>query len=74
MWPGACRVLVRGGAERKRPLGRHRRRWEDNIKMNAQEMGQGSMGWIDLAEDRVRRPALVIVVMHFGFHKMRGIP
>jgi len=47
------------GAERKRPLGRPRRRGNDNIKMNVQEMGQGVMGWIDLAEDRDRCPALV---------------
>jgi hypothetical protein len=42
------RVLV-GKPERKRPLGRHRRRWEDNIKMDLQEMGYGDMDWIELA-------------------------
>jgi hypothetical protein len=37
--------------EGKRPLGRPTRRWEDNIKMDVQEVGCGSMGWIDLAQD-----------------------
>jgi len=47
------RVLV-GKRERKRPLGRPRRRWEDNIKMNLQEVGCGCMDWIELTEDRDR--------------------
>jgi hypothetical protein len=38
--------------EGKRPLGRPRRRWEDNIKMDLQEVGCGGMDWIDLAQDR----------------------
>jgi hypothetical protein len=46
----AYRVLV-GKPEGKRPLGRHRRRWEDNIKKNLQEVGCGGMDWIDLAQD-----------------------
>ena len=45
------RVLV-GKPEGKRPLGRPRRRWEDNIKMNLQEVGCGVMDWIELAQDR----------------------
>jgi hypothetical protein len=47
---GVYRVLV-GNAEGKRPLGRPRLRWEDNIKMNIQELGCGSMDWIALAQD-----------------------
>jgi len=47
----AYRVLV-GKPKGKRPLGRLRLRWEDNIKMNLQEFGCGSMDWIDLAQDR----------------------
>ena len=43
-------VLV-GSYEGKRPLGRHRRRWEDNIKIDLLEMGWGCMDWIDLAQD-----------------------
>jgi hypothetical protein len=48
---GAYRVLV-GRPEGKRPLGRPRRRWEDNIKINLQEVGWGGMDWIDLAENK----------------------
>jgi len=44
------RVLV-GKSEGKRPLGGPRRRWEDNIKMDLQEVGCGGVGWIDLAQD-----------------------
>jgi len=50
--------------EGKRPLGRPRRRWEDNIKMDLQEVGYGNMNWIDLAQDRDRWWALVNVVMN----------
>jgi len=48
---GAQRVLV-GKPEGKRSLGRPRRRWEDNIKMDLQEVGCGVMGWIELAQNR----------------------
>ena len=48
---GVYRVLV-GKPEGKRPLGRPRRRWEDNIKMDLQEVGCGGMDWIELAQDR----------------------
>ena len=44
---GICRVSV-GKAEGKRPLGRPRRRWEDNIKMDLEEVGCGGMDWIEL--------------------------
>ena len=50
---GVYRVLV-GKTEEMRPLGRPRRRWEDNIKMDLQEVGCGSMHWIELAQDRDR--------------------
>jgi hypothetical protein len=50
---GAYRVLM-GKRKGKRPLGRTRRRWEDNIKMDLQEMGRRGMNWIDLAQDRDR--------------------
>jgi hypothetical protein len=53
-----------GKPERKRPLGRLRERWEDNIKMDFQEVGCGVMDWIELAHDRNRRPALVSAVMN----------
>jgi hypothetical protein len=69
---GVYRVLV-GEPELKRPLGRPRRRWEDNIKMALQEVGCGGMEWVELAQDRDRWRAHVNVVMNFGFHKMRGI-
>ena len=58
------RVLV-GKPEGKRPLGRPRRRWEDNIKMDLQEVGVGRGDWMDLAQDRDRWRALVGTVRDF---------
>ena len=60
---GAYRVLV-GKPEGKRPLGRPRHRWEDNIKMDFQEVGCGGTDWIDLAQDMDRWRALVNAVMN----------
>jgi hypothetical protein len=59
---GVYRVLV-GKPEEQRPLGRTRRRWENNIKMDLQEVGCGGMNWIQLAQDRDRWRALVNAVM-----------
>ena len=59
---GVYRVLVRK-PEGKRPLGRPRRRWEDNTKMDLQEVGGGGGDWMELAEDRDRWRALVSAVM-----------
>ena len=56
------RVFV-GKHERKRPLGRPRHRWEDNIKMDIQEVGCGGTDWIQLSQDRDRWRALVNAVM-----------
>jgi hypothetical protein len=60
---GVYRVLV-GKREEKRPLGRPRRRWEDNIKIDVQEVGFGGMDWIGLVQDRDRWRALVNAVMN----------
>ena len=60
---GTYRVLMRR-PEGKRPFGRPRRRWEDNIKMDFQDVGGGSMDWFDLARDRYRWRALVKAVMN----------
>jgi len=60
---GVYRVLV-GIPEGKRPLRRPRRRWEDNIKRNLQEVGCGDMEWIELAQDRDKWRALVNAVMN----------
>ena len=60
---GVYRVLV-GKPEGKRPLGRPRRRWDDNIKMDLEEVGCGGMDWIELAQDRGRWRALVSAVMN----------
>jgi len=57
------RVLV-GKPERKITLGRPRRRWEDNIKMDFQEVGCGGMDWIELAQNRDRWRGLVTAVMN----------
>jgi len=51
--------------EGKRQLGRPRRRWEDNIKMDLREVGCGDMDWIDVAQDRDRWRALLKEVMNF---------
>jgi hypothetical protein len=58
------RVLV-GKAEGKRPLGRLRHRWENNIKMDLQEVGwEGGMDWIELAQDKDRWRALLNAIMN----------
>ena len=59
------RVLV-GKPEGKRPLGRLRRRWVDNIRIDLQEVGCGYMDWIGLAQDRDRWRTLVSAVMNLG--------
>ena len=69
---GIYRVLV-GKLEGKRPLGRPRRRWGDNIKMDLQEVEGGCEDWMELAQDRDRWRALVSTVMNLRVTKMRGI-
>jgi len=56
--------LLVGKREGKRTLGRSKRRWEDNIKMDLQEVGCGGMEWIELAQDRDRCRTLVSAVMN----------
>ena len=63
---GVHRVLV-GEPEGKRPLGKPRLRWEDNIKMDLQKVGGGGGDWMELAQDRDRWRALVSTVMNFRF-------
>jgi hypothetical protein len=58
----AYRILV-GNLEGKRPLGRPRRRWVENIKMDLIEIGWNDMDWIDLAQDRDQWRALVKALM-----------
>jgi hypothetical protein len=60
---GAYRILM-GTLEGRRPLGRPRWRWEDNIKIDLQDVGWG-MDWIELAQDRDRWRAVVNAVMNF---------
>jgi hypothetical protein len=61
---GVHRVLV-GKPEGKEPLGRPRGRWEDNIKIDLQEVGWGRGDWMELAQDRDRWPELVGKVREF---------
>jgi len=60
---GAYRVLM-GRPEGNRTLGRSRRGWEDNIKVDFQEVGCGRMEWMELAQDRDRWPAVLNAVMN----------
>jgi hypothetical protein len=60
---GAYNILA-GRPERRRPLGRPRRRWEDNIKMDLREIGFGDVDWINWVQDRDRWRALVNTVMN----------
>jgi hypothetical protein len=60
---GAYNILI-GRPEGRRPLGRPRRRWEDNIKIDLREMGFGDVDWIHWAQDRDRWRALVSMVMN----------
>ena len=69
---GVHRVLV-GKPEGKRLLGRPRRRWEDNITMDLQEVGEGCGEWMELAQNRDRWRALVSTVRNLRVPKMRGI-
>ena len=69
---GVYGVLV-GKLEGKRPLGRPRRRWVDNIRIDLQEVGCRYMDWIGLAQDRGGWWTLVSAVMNFWFREMRGI-
>jgi hypothetical protein len=61
---GVYRVLV-GSPESERPLGRHRRRWEDNIKMDLRKIEIDGANWIRLAQDGVQWRAFVNTVMNF---------
>jgi len=69
---GVYRVLV-GKPEGKRQLGRPRRRWEDNIKMDLQEVGCGGKDWIELAQGRDRWQALVSAVINLRVSLIGGI-
>jgi hypothetical protein len=60
---GVYRVLV-GRPERKRPLGRPRLRWEDNIKLDLREIGIDGTNWIRIAQDRIQSRTFVSTVMN----------
>jgi hypothetical protein len=69
---GVYRVLV-GKPEGRRPLGRPRRRWENYIKMDLQEVGGGCLDWMVLAQDRERWRALGSTLMNLRVPKMREL-
>jgi hypothetical protein len=73
MWEGrdVYRVVV-GKPEGKSPLGRPRSRWENNIKMDLQEVGGSCGDWMELAQDRDRWRALVCTVRNLRVPKLRG--
>jgi hypothetical protein len=64
--------MYTGKPEGKRPLGKQRHRWVDNIKMDLRKTGWGGIDWINLAQDRDHWRVLVNTVITFGFHKMLG--
>jgi hypothetical protein len=68
----AYKILV-GKPERKRPLGKLTRRWEDNIRMDLEETECEGAGWIHLAQIKDQRQALINTVITFRFHKRQGI-
>ena len=70
---GGLHSVLMGKPEGKRPLGRPICRWEDNIKMDLQEVGGGCGDWMELAQDRDRWRALVSTVINLRVPKMRGI-
>jgi hypothetical protein len=67
----ACRILV-GKQEGKRPLGKPKHWWVNNIKLNLLQTGWGDVDWIDLAQNRYRWRALVNLVINFRINKMLG--
>jgi hypothetical protein len=71
MWH-AWEILV-GRPEGKRPLGRPRRRWEDNVKMNLREIGINGANWIQLAQDRVQWRAFVNTVTNLRIPKRQQV-
>ena len=71
--PILCVCVLVGKSEGKRPLGRTRRRWEDNIKMDLQEVGGSCGDWMELAQDRERWRALEGSVRNLRVPKRRGI-
>ena len=68
-----CTGFWWGNLRERDQLGRPRRRWEDNIKMDLQEVGGGCEDWMELAQDRDRWRALVSMVMNLRVPKMRGL-
>jgi hypothetical protein len=64
--------VLMGKPEGKRPLGRPRRRWEDGIRMDLREIGMGSVDWIQLAQDRDRRRAVMNTAMNLRVRAPRS--
>jgi hypothetical protein len=69
---GKVYMLLVGKPEEKRSLGRSRRRWVDNIRMDLGEVRWGEVDWIGLAKDRNKWRALVNLVLNLRFHEMLG--
>jgi hypothetical protein len=71
-WAGHVAYMGDGRPDGRRPLERPRHRWEDNIKMDLQEVGWGGMDWIDMAQDRDSWRAVVSAVMNLQVPQNMG--
>ena len=68
-WAGNVARMEEGKPTGRRPLGRPRRRWEDNIRIYFKEIGANRRNWVDSAQEREYRRTIVNAALNLGFHK-----